>query len=212
MRIVKLTALLFVAVIVEQSVGLSLGLCAGLPTLSAEKGAPTLIPAQVQKVVLVQGAPAVLVTDADQARYVLIFVDYFMADAIQRGMGEPPLERPLTHDLIGILLGRAGARVRQVTLTDLRGSTYFALISLEVNGERLEIDARPSDALAIAVRQRVPIFVHAKLLQPFTAGGQPTSPPAMGETDENDEQPQPLNERDELAPSLDETAPPRGST
>lgn len=158
----------------------SLAHSAPLPTAKAEEvlaAEPrTPVPVRVKEVLLVRGAPAVLVTDAPEDRYLLIFVDYFMASAIRQGMGEAPLERPLTHDLMGILLGRAGATLRQITLTEQRGSTYYALISLEVNGQRWEVDARPSDALALAVRLGTPVLANPSLLRPYSESRQPEPP------------------------------------
>lgn len=132
---------------------------------------PPLVPLQVRQVVLVHDAPAVLLTDSGEKRYLLMFIDFFMANAIRMGMDGPQLERPLTHDLIGILLRRLGAKVTRVTITDLKDNTYYALLSVRVNGETAEFDTRPSDALAIAVRNDTPIYAADKLLKPIGKEG-----------------------------------------
>lgn len=124
---------------------------------------------RVKQLVLVNNAPAVLLVDGPEERYLLMFISLFMANAIQMGMDGPQLERPLTHDLIGILLRRLGAKVTKIKITELKDNTYYALISVQVNGEVAEFDARPSDALAIAVRNGAPIFADHALLKPVDA-------------------------------------------
>ena len=124
---------------------------------------------RVKQLVMVNNAPAVLLVDEPEERYLLMFISFFMANAIRMGMDGPQLERPLTHDLIGILLRRLGAKVTKIKITELKDNTYYALISVQVNGEVAEFDARPSDALAIAVRNGAPIFADHTLLKPVDA-------------------------------------------
>ncbi|MEE8434033.1 MAG: bifunctional nuclease family protein [bacterium] len=140
-----------------------------------------LVPLRVQRVVLINDVPAVLLLERGGTRYLLIFIDFFMANAIRSGMIGPQLERPLTHDLIGILLSRLGGKVNKITITALKDNTYYALISLQVNGRVEEIDARPSDALAIAVRTRAPIYADKALLKPLPGKGEDRkgSPPPV---------------------------------
>lgn len=143
---------------------------------SESAGAEDIVPVNVARVLLVNEAPAVLLLDKAEQHYLLMYIDLFMANAIRMGMDEPVLERPLTHDLIGILLRRLGAEVNKVTITALKDNTYYALISLQVNGSEELIDSRPSDALAIAVRQSAPIYARSDLLTPVEQ-----SPPAEEE-------------------------------
>lgn len=124
---------------------------------------------RVKQLMLVNNAPAVLLVDEPEERYLLMFISFFMANAIRMGMDGPQLERPLTHDLIGILLRQLGAKVTKIKITELKDNTYYALISVQVNGEVAEFDARPSDALAIAVRNGAPIFADHTLLKPVDA-------------------------------------------
>jgi bifunctional DNase/RNase len=70
-----------------------------------------------------------------------------------------PTPRPMTHDLLTRVIGEMHAEVVQVAVTELRESTFYALITLRVNGSEVEIDSRPSDALALAVRTEAPIYV-----------------------------------------------------
>lgn len=78
----------------------------------------------------------------------------------RKGISPP---RPLTHDLIVSLLKAVGASIQKVIVTDLRENTFFGRIILECNGQIKEIDSRPSDAIAIAVRLKAPIFVAKKI-------------------------------------------------
>lgn len=142
-----------------------------LPLLSVAAepdGEEAVVPVQIKRLLLINNAPAVLLVDKPEERFLLVFIDFFMANAIRMGMDQSPLERPLTHDLIGILMSRLGARVTKITITHLKRNTYYALLTLEANGDSQEIDARPSDALAIAVRKNVPIFAAPHLLKPVS--------------------------------------------
>ncbi|MCH8843034.1 MAG: bifunctional nuclease family protein [SAR324 cluster bacterium] len=132
--------------------------------VSSEAEDRSLVAVRVQKVLLVNNNPVVLLTSEDDDSHLLVFIDHFMAQAIQFGLMDYSIERPMTHDLIGILLRRIGAKVDKITITDLKNDTYYALISLQVNGTTHQIDARPSDALAIAVRNKAPIYVSRKLM------------------------------------------------
>jgi hypothetical protein len=154
---------------------LSGAVVAGTAPAAAAAATGNLVSLRVKQVVLVNNAPAVLLVDELEQRYLLMFIDFFMANAIRMGMAGPQLERPLTHDLIGIFLRRLGARLTQITITELKDNTYYALIAVQVNGETAEFDARPSDALAIAVRNRTPIFAAGTLLRPIEDG--PLTPP-----------------------------------
>ncbi len=141
--------------------------------------APQPVPVQIKRILLINEAPAVLLVDKPEDQFMLVFIDFFMANAIRMGMEEPRLERPLTHDLIGIFLRQLGARVTKIVITGLKNNTYYALITLEVNGRIQEIDARPSDALAIAVRQKTPIFAAPGLLRAVTKPEGPEGEPAL---------------------------------
>lgn len=143
----------------------------------------------VKQVLLIDNSPVVVLLDESEGRYLPMVIDFFMANAISAGMHGPQLERPLTHDLIGVFLRRLGAKVTKITITELKNNIYYALISMQVNGEVAEFDARPSDALAIAVREGAAIFVSEALLKPFNdkeQGGGPPPDPAtkapMGKT------------------------------
>jgi len=124
----------------------------------------SMMAVKVRKILLIDDHPAVMLTNDEERAHLLVFIDHFMAQAIQMGVMGMSIERPLTHDLIGILINRLGAKVNKVSITELRNNTYYALITLRVNGSLQEIDARPSDALAIAVRTKAPIYVARDLM------------------------------------------------
>lgn len=98
----------------------------------------------------------------------VIYMDPLVGNAIQRLTQGEKHERPLTHDLMGMLLTGLGAKVDRVVINDIKGSTYYGRMIVSVENELqqrkvLELDARPSDCLALAAAQKKPIFVSANL-------------------------------------------------
>ncbi|MBM3944842.1 MAG: bifunctional nuclease family protein [SAR202 cluster bacterium] len=86
-------------------------------------------------------------------RYLPIWIGPNEADAIAVKLQDVSVPRPLTHDLLGSVISSLGATVQQIVVSDLSNDTFFAKIVLQVNGSTLEVDSRPSDAIALAVRQ-----------------------------------------------------------
>ena len=93
-----------------------------------------------------------------------IVIGIFEAVAIKRKLNDEPLERPLTHDLLVNMINQLDAQVEKIVVTALKRTTFYAKIVLRRNGEIIEVDSRPSDAIAIAVRADAPIFVEEELL------------------------------------------------
>ena len=97
----------------------------------------------------------------------VIYVDHSVGAAITMFMRNTPKERPLTHDLIGHIFTGLGVKVERVIINDLKSTTYYARLILRAENELgkkiLEIDARPSDCIALAVQQKSPIYVTAKV-------------------------------------------------
>ncbi len=106
----------------------------------------------------------VVLKDVDSTRYLPIWIGPFEADAITIELQDVEVARPLTHDLLKSAIEKLGGEVEQVAITELRNDTFFAEISLNVGGKRLAIDSRPSDAIALAVRAEVPVFVDADVM------------------------------------------------
>jgi bifunctional DNase/RNase len=111
------------------------------------------------------GAPVIrLVEKADRGRDLNIWIGPFEAQAIAMEIEGVPPSRPLTHDLMKQLVERLGGKLHHVVIEDMRDNTYFATVHLEArDGNGLTIDARPSDAIALALRFRGPILVEDKL-------------------------------------------------
>src|SRR5450432_753632 len=114
---------------------------------------------------------AVLPTSAGRAVFLgndekvfVIYVDESVCQAISMFINETPKERPLTHDLIGHLMAALGAKVERVIINDLKSETYFARLMISAENELfekkiVELDARPSDCIALAIQQCAPIYV-----------------------------------------------------
>lgn len=89
--------------------------------------------------------------------------------AITMGIEGDPQKRPLTHDLLSSVINTLDARLTSIAIVDVRGTTFFAVLQLvRSDGSRAEVDCRPSDAIALAVRRGVPIYVHEQVLDTAT--------------------------------------------
>lgn len=102
--------------------------------------------------------PIVLLKCADSNRFLPIWIGHPEAAAILMRLQGAATPRPMTHDLIVDVLGEFQVKCLQVAVTELRDNTFYATITLEQNGREVEIDSRPSDALAFAVRCGAPIY------------------------------------------------------
>jgi uncharacterized protein len=111
------------------------------------------------RVSLVTQHRVVILKEVDTERYLPIWIGPYEADAIALELQEVHIARPLTHDLLRLIIGELGANVTHVLINDLRDDTFFARIVLDVDGRHAEIDSRPSDAIALAVRAKCSIFV-----------------------------------------------------
>lgn len=116
----------------------------------------------------------VILREIEGERILPIWIGPVEAQAIRRYLAEESFPRPLTHDLIQLVVDGLKAKVSRIVIADLKESTFFASIVIETAGEVLMIDARPSDSIAVALRAKAPIFVNEKLLQP---------PPSATETE-----------------------------
>ena len=106
----------------------------------------------------------VILREKDADRYLPIWIGPSEADAIALRLQDVSVARPLTHDLLRNLIEQLGARVVHIIVNDLANDTFFAQIVLDVNGTIVEVDARPSDAIALAVRTDAPIFAAEDVL------------------------------------------------
>ncbi len=111
------------------------------------------------RVSLVNSHRLVVLRETDSPRYLPIWIGNFEAEAITMGLRRDEVPRPMTHDLLSLAIRSLGASVKHICVSDLRDDTFHAQIVLEQRGRRIEIDSRSSDAIALAVRLDVPIFV-----------------------------------------------------
>ena len=108
--------------------------------------------------------PIILLRDRDGQRVLPIWVGASEANAIALQIENITTPRPMTHDLLRNVIHDLKAEIRKVVVSDLKDNTFYALIHLEVNGEALAVDARPSHAIALALRARAPIFVEGRVI------------------------------------------------
>jgi bifunctional DNase/RNase len=109
--------------------------------------------------------PIVLLKDLVEKEVVPIWIGFFEASAIATQLEKVQLSRPMTHDLLKNLLDTLGVTVIKIEVTELRENTFFAIIHLDMDGTHFAIDARPSDAIALALRTDVPIYVHEEVIK-----------------------------------------------
>jgi hypothetical protein len=106
----------------------------------------------------------VVLKDVDTDRYLPIWIGPFEADAITIQLQGVQVARPLTHDLLKSIIDEMGAKISHVMVNELKNDTFYARIVMDVDGQRMEIDARPSDAIALAVRASAPLFVAEEVM------------------------------------------------
>lgn len=108
--------------------------------------------------------PIVLLKTAEGNRFLPIWIGHPEAAAILIKLQGTSLPRPMTHDLLHSIITLFEAEVVRVTVTELKDSTFYAILTLRKDGVEIEVDSRPSDALALAVRTEAPIFATAQLI------------------------------------------------
>ncbi len=108
--------------------------------------------------------PVVILKDMDGSHYLPILIGPFEATAIALALEGAPVPRPLSHDLMRSILESLEASLEQVIIHDIRDSTFFAKLVVRTDGELQEIDARPSDGIALALRMQTPIYVSDKIV------------------------------------------------
>jgi len=106
----------------------------------------------------------VILKDVESERYLPIWIGPCEADAITVELQEVEVARPLTHDILKNVIGALGGKVLRVEISDLKSDIFYATVVIESRGKTVEIDSRSSDALALAVRAKVPIYVHDEVM------------------------------------------------
>ncbi|MFO7166460.1 MAG: bifunctional nuclease family protein [Chloroflexota bacterium] len=134
----------------------------------------------------------VVLREADNRRYLPIWIGAFEADAIALALQGHEPQRPMTHDLLKSVFAELGATISYILVNDIQDSTFFARIVAEQGSHTVEIDARPSDAIALAVRSDVPIYVETHVFEQAgvlfdeeesVAPAEPPPPPIEDEID-----------------------------
>ena len=108
--------------------------------------------------------PIVLLKTVDSNKFLPIWIGHPEAAAILMKLQAKDTPRPMTHDLFTNVLGELDAEIVQIAVTDLRDNTFYARITLRRDGTTFEVDSRPSDAIALALRTRAPIFVEETVI------------------------------------------------
>ena len=109
--------------------------------------------------------PIIILKDLLSDKALPIWVGYFEANAIALEIEKINTPRPMTHDLLRSMITSLHAKVKHVLISDLKDNTFFAVISVIQNGSDMTIDSRPSDAIALALRTKSPIFVEDKVIE-----------------------------------------------
>ncbi len=107
----------------------------------------------------------VVLKEEGMERYLAIWIGPYEADAITIKLQGVEVARPLTHDLLEQSITRLGATVSHILVNDLHDDTFYARVVMDRDGERIELDSRPSDAIALAVRVQAPIFVSESVME-----------------------------------------------
>jgi bifunctional DNase/RNase len=148
-------------------------------SMHSGKGTPTARPMRVDSVKFDPHSDnfVLLLTErGGEGRELLILIGENEAASIARGIDEIKLPRPNTHDLIKNLLTGMDGHIERVVVTELKNSTFYAVIDVEIRGRKVSIDARPSDAIAIAVRTGTTVYAEEAVLR--SARDLPESGPA----------------------------------
>jgi len=114
---------------------------------------------------LVGKQPIVLLKTADGNKFLPIWIGHPEAAAILMKLQGASTPRPMTHDLVTAMLEQLDAQVTRITVTDLKENTFYASITVAQNGSEMEIDSRPSDAIALAVRAEAPIYANERVIE-----------------------------------------------
>ena len=117
------------------------------------------------RVSLVTQARVVILKEVDGERHLPIWIGPFEAEAIAMELQSIQSSRPLPYDLLRSVIGELGAEVRRIVITEISNDVFYARIVLDARGSSVEIDSRPSDAIALAVRVKVPIFVDDSVME-----------------------------------------------
>ncbi|GJL77098.1 MAG: hypothetical protein NPINA01_00870 [Nitrospinaceae bacterium] len=109
--------------------------------------------------------PIIILKDSSGSKALPIWVGYFEANAIALEIEKITTPRPMTHDLLRNLIQTMKAKINHILVSELKDNTFYAVISLVCDGNTVSIDSRPSDAIALALRTKSPIYVEEKVIE-----------------------------------------------
>lgn len=167
-----------------------------------------LIEVEIEDIVMTNTGFAMIFYDRESNRVLPIFIGPFEANGILMKLQDYKFPRPLTYDLIRNILDSMGAFVEKVVINDLRDNTFYATLYINFQGNVLEIDSRPSDAVAIAVRFNAPIYVAQHVMDMSSVHRSEY----IGQTSEKSFQEDVIFEKEESIENLKETKQPKYST
>ncbi len=128
----------------------------------------------------------VVLREVNVDRYLPIWIGPFEAESITIALQEIEIARPQTHDLMKNLIGVLGARLIRIEISSLRDDVFYGNLVLDVNGDTINVDSRPSDALALAVRAHVPILVEKEVMDKAGIVPEEAIETPQGETEHNE--------------------------
>ena len=133
----------------------------------------SMIHMELNKIVISESTDdqVIVLKEVDGGRAFPIMIGLWEALAIDRNLKQKKTPRPMTHDLIENVIGGLDARLESVIVNELKDRTFFAKLMLRRNGKCYEVDSRPSDAIALAVQMRVPIYVEEQVLEELANSG-----------------------------------------
>ncbi len=147
----------------------------------ARESVPGFVEMEVKGVRLdwIGQSPVVILSDKEGKKLFPIWIGFPEANAIDKELRHLTSTRPMTHDLLHSILGQVQVKLKEVRVVDLKDNTYYATLSLISNKNLIEVDARPSDAIILALKSKCPIYVSAKILE--QKGVTLTQPPTHSE-------------------------------
>ena len=155
---------------------------------------PEMIEVQIDsvRVHLMTPQRLVVLKQIGSERYLPIWVGPYEAEAITVALQEVEMIRPLTHDLLKNVFGAFNARIKRIEIVKLQNEIFYGSIVAEVDGREVNVDSRPSDAIALSVRAHVPILVHHSVME--EAGITPEQDVSEEAAEVEKEEPAPLSE------------------
>src|SRR6202158_881418 len=131
-----------------------------------ESEAPVPVHMELKRIIIseIHDQQVIMLKEVEGDRSFPIVIGIFEATSIDRRVKGMPSPRPLTHDLVASVVDHLGGELQDIFISDLRDHTYFAKLRIRQNGELIEVDCRPSDAIALAVTAKVPIYVAEDVL------------------------------------------------